>query len=168
MADSQIHYNIKNDTVFMSLCQLKVPLLLKYKCFIHSFKVLKWCFWISNGGLGSAVKLSNWDLNPWQKEVVLHKINRVLKTLCCFFLCIHTLVPSNCCIRARYEQYHTSSSAIWLYISMAVIQYTAMLHCYSCDTTNIYNPNSGNVGTFEMKTKRLSNHMSQYFIHNRT
>ncbi len=35
-----------------------------------------------------------------------------------------------------------------------------------------YNPNSRNVGTFinlnKMKTKRLSNHMSQYFIHNRT
>ncbi len=35
-----------------------------------------------------------------------------------------------------------------------------------------YNPNSGNVGTFfhlnKMKTKRLSNHMSQYCIRNRT
>ncbi len=36
----------------------------------------------------------------------------------------------------------------------------------------IYNPNSGNVGIFfklsEMKTKRLSNNMRQYFIHSRT
>ncbi len=33
-----------------------------------------------------------------------------------------------------------------------------------------YNPNSGNVGMFfnlnERKTKRLSNHMNQYYIHN--
>ncbi len=37
-----------------------------------------------------------------------------------------------------------------------------------------YNRNTGNVGKFfifylnKIKTKRLSNHMSQYFIHNRT
>ncbi len=36
----------------------------------------------------------------------------------------------------------------------------------------IYDPNSRNVGTFlnlnRMKAKRIANHMSQYFIHNRT
>ncbi len=35
-----------------------------------------------------------------------------------------------------------------------------------------YNPNSENVGTFfkfeQNETKRISNRMSQYFIHNRT
>ncbi len=41
------------------------------------------------------------------------------------------------------------------------------------DMYNMYNLNSGNVGTFflnlnKMKTKILSNHMSQYFIQNRT
>ncbi len=48
---------------------------------------LKWRFQIINRGLGSAVKLSTLDLNPWQKEVVLLK-RGFLKTLHCCVLCI--------------------------------------------------------------------------------
>ncbi len=40
---------------------------------IPSLLVLKWLFRISKGGIGSAVKLSTWDLKAWQKEEVLHK-----------------------------------------------------------------------------------------------
>ncbi len=53
--------------------------------FVTSSKVT---FRISNGGLGSAVKLSTLDLNPWRKVVVTHKIV-FLKTLRCCLLYLH-------------------------------------------------------------------------------
>jgi len=40
---------------------------------VPSLLVLKWHFQISNRDLSSAVKLPNWDLNPWREEVVSHK-----------------------------------------------------------------------------------------------
>ncbi len=47
---------------------------------VPSLLVLNWRFGISNEGLGSAVKLSTLDLDPWRKEVVLFK-RGLLKTL---------------------------------------------------------------------------------------
>ncbi len=61
-------YNIDQNTRDYDLCHNQAALLN-----VPSLLVLKWRFRISNKGLGSAVKLSTWDLNPWRKELVLYK-----------------------------------------------------------------------------------------------
>ncbi len=75
-------YNIDQNNHDYDLCHNQATLLN-----VPSLLVLKWHFRISNKGLGSAVKLSTWDLNPWRKEIVLYKRGFVGLL---FFLYVHT------------------------------------------------------------------------------
>ncbi len=105
---------------------------------VPSLLVLKWHFGISNGGLGSAVKLSTLDLYPWRKEVVLHK-KGLLKTLRCYFMYWHT-----CAVELLYKCNITlvdvrygCISACCDYLRHLACRYTAISHAYSCDIAYI-------------------------------
>lgn len=74
------------------------------------------CIRIGNGTLGSTFKLPILDLNPWRKELVLHK-RVVIQDTPLFFL-IYLLT---CTVELLYKRNITHSRTMCLYVSQHAV-----------------------------------------------